>query len=210
MHKHVIQVSAAAALLLVTPARADVYHASSSIRGGAVTANWHVETECGFTGVDLWAFDRSVRVAGGETQEGQEIYIAAWEYDWCTGEAWDTQAWGTTGLSITRLEAASLDVALNIVSRRCALTDDAWLCGDDIVETGSLTAGFTGTGDTDAGRTSFTYEEGDTRVQQRSTGKYRAATATGSFMLRGVERLAGTVDAQLMQVTEGTHTVMRY
>lgn len=200
-----------ATMLLVTPAAADVERTRTVTKGGAVSASWQSSDDCQTTTVGLWAFEQAARATAGQPEYSQQIHVEVWHYDWCTGESWDATASATSGLTINRLDDATVEVPVNIATTTCGWTEDgSWACTEDVTDTGTLSVAFAGTGDTTTGRWVSSYSQGDTTLHERNVGKYRQATATGSLVLRGIELLAGDAFADLQQLSWGSHSITRY
>lgn len=169
--------------------------------GGSASASWSAHDECGFTSGGVFGAEQTSHVSSsGQPWTTVEVRADFWHVDWCTGESWEAHGASTTGLSITRLDAATIELAVDRLEPVCGeQPDGGWACPSVVVETATVAVTFTGVGDTESGNYLDSQMGGGIVLAHRGHGSYREATVTGSLVLGGRELLAGDTYADLSQ-----------
>lgn len=194
-------------------AHADVARTSYQFRGERAEAefNWAEPDGC----TRGWLY-----VAGGESvthDVGGRPVTSTLAYAWyvtmnfCDGT--HQRAFGTIegGANIERLDSASIQIPMTVLRPVCAETRDGWYRCDEVPtgEVAMLRVALEGAGATTRGVTMTSSSSEGFRSVAHDVGVSRAASATATLVIGGVDHLAGAVPtrASIGSSETNTHTL---
>lgn len=194
-------------LLLATSASADVQRQHYTVKGDALSAAWHWSDGCTFTAVSMWGAEQVAHATGGQPEYATAVGVDITQINWCTHDFVSMLGESSTGLDINGTNSATIDATIALTGEHCGPINSGRYGCEEASETVSLTAAFTGTGETFGGRTTSSWSVGRRHGINRYSGRHREASVTGNLLFGGSEVLVGDAFARLEHVTTGTQQI---